>query len=70
MAGVVEEVGEKITDDIKVGDEVYGATRTGSLAEYACMQSGKLKILISYGVKEGCCILVSTIRKFLSEAEV
>ena len=41
LAGVVEEVGEKVTDDIKVGDEVYGATRTGSLAEYACMQSGK-----------------------------
>ena len=35
FAGVVEEKGEKVGDEFKVGDEVYGGTFNGSLAEYA-----------------------------------
>ena len=34
FAGVVEEKGEKVGDEFKVGDEVYGGTLNGSLAEY------------------------------------
>ena len=35
FAGIVEEKGEKVGDEFKVGDEVYGGTFNGSLAEYA-----------------------------------
>ncbi|XP_063675065.1 uncharacterized protein LOC134811884 [Bolinopsis microptera] len=34
FAGIVEEKGDKVGDKFKVGDEVYGGTFNGSLAEY------------------------------------
>ena len=38
FAGVVEEKGANVGDAFKVGDEVYGGTQTGSLAEYAVVE--------------------------------
>jgi len=35
FAGIVEEKGEKVGDEFKVGDEVYGGSWNGSLAEFA-----------------------------------
>ncbi|XP_063695458.1 uncharacterized protein LOC134826886 [Bolinopsis microptera] len=34
FAGIVEEKGDKVGDEFKVGDEVYGGTLNGSLAEF------------------------------------
>lgn len=41
LAGEVEAVGAKVTD-FKVGDAVFGVSRGGTLAEYACAPQAKL----------------------------
>ena len=41
LAGVVEAVGEAVTD-LQPGDEVFGWSTTGTLAEYACVPADQL----------------------------
>lgn len=41
IAGVVEEIGDLITD-LKIGDEVYGTVKSGAYAEYALAQAGEM----------------------------
>ena len=42
LSGVVEEKGAQCTDDINVGDQVFGAAKGGCLAEYAVCATGKV----------------------------